>query len=229
MRKRLICPNPEHKEKTPSYVIYEDYGHCFGCGYRGKVAEGAASPPVPKEDINATLSYIATLPTKTVRGLDLPCDDQYFYILFPGYSYYKKRLLVSDGSVSKYKCPSGHAKPLYIPYHRPNHTSLAIVEGELNALSLAQIEPSYNICSPGGTADFYGKNYEKYCQYYLQGYKSYTIIVDRDGAGCKAAIELKTKLMKHSPDIKIILQDRDCNEWWQEDPEGLKMEMCTRL
>ena len=31
---KIICPNPQHIESTPSYAVYADGGYCFGCGYR---------------------------------------------------------------------------------------------------------------------------------------------------------------------------------------------------
>jgi hypothetical protein len=225
VRKRIICVNPEHEEKTPSMIIYEEYAHCFGCGYRvplsklGIEVEKEAKPR-EKEDVERTLAYIAALPVKTVRGLSLPCDDKYYYIVFPGCNYYKKRAFDSSGS--RYLCPSGHAKPLYVPYKTTGDT-LAIVEGELNALSLAQITPLYSICSPGGTSEFGGKSFDKYVSFYLTSYKKFVIVTDRDRAGTLAAIEIKAKLIKYTPYVKVILQEPDYNEILQNyGTEGLK-------
>lgn len=213
MRKRILCPNPEHNERTPSYVIYDNYGHCFGCGYRASLGEAlekqSKETVVEKENVKESLSYINELPRKSIRGLDLHYDDRFYYILFPGFNYYKKRAFIDVGS--KYLCPTGHTKPLYTPYKVNNTDTLAIVEGELNALSLAQAKPEFDICSPGGCSSFYGKEYDRYKQTYLT-YKHIIVIVDKDSAGVKAAIEIKAKLTQHTPYVTIRLMDRDLNE-----------------
>lgn len=236
MRKRTLCPNPAHSERTPSFVIYDDYGHCFGCGYRAPLKElgigyekESKETPIEKEDVEKTLDYINKLPTKAIRGLDLPYDDRFYYVVFPGYNYYKKRAFADSGS--KYLCPTGHAKPLYVPYKIDKADTLAIVEGELNALSLATTKPPFDVCSPGGCSSFYGKEYERYKQFYLH-YKQFFVMVDKDSAGVRAAIELKAKLTKHSPYVMVRLMDRDLNEILIENgTEGVRkaMGLSTRM
>jgi hypothetical protein len=34
---RLVGPCPFHRERTPSFTVYEDHWHCFGCGLSGDV------------------------------------------------------------------------------------------------------------------------------------------------------------------------------------------------
>jgi DNA primase len=124
--------------------------------------------------------------------------------------YYKKRSKHKEKG-SKYLCPRGHFKPLFVPYKHSSQT-LFIVEGELNALSLAQLEPEGTVCSPGGTSDFFGKNFDYYKKFYLK-YKYLYVILDKDAAGIKAALESKAKFIEITPYVEFIFMDNgDCND-----------------
>lgn len=206
---RILCPF--HEERTPSCVLYHDHYRCYSCGAYGPLSkiglEGKPYVKPEKEDLKRTLEYIASLGLSPIRGLSLPVDSGGYYIVWPGNDYYKKRNAFSE---PKYLCPKGHSKPIFVPYKAANRR-LAIVEGEINALSLSTIKPNYTVCSPGGVGSFTGKDYEKYCNFYLQ-YNSYIVIVDKDGVGVDAAINLQRKLLQHSHDVTIVALEEDCNE-----------------
>jgi hypothetical protein len=199
-------------------VIYEDHAYCYGgCGViplseldSGGVPIGAAVPRPAPVNLEADLEHIKALPKARVRGLDLPVDRDSYYIVWPGDGYYKRRRFIADGG-SKYYCPRGHKKPLYIPWVQPKAETLAVVEGELNALSLATLKPSFSVCSPGGSGDF-GEKLLKTDASFLLTFKHFLVIVDRDEAGLKAATALKKALLHLTPYISIILMPRDAND-----------------
>jgi len=209
---RVHCPR--HEERTPSCVVYPTHAYCYGgCGpiplseLGATVRPGRAAPP---EDLGAMLGYIAGLPRARIRGLDLPADGDSYYLVWPSADYYKRRkFLPGDGS--KYLCPRGHKKPLYVP-RAPTHSKvLAIVEGELNALSLSSIGPNMGVCSPGGVGDFNEKLLDQIDKLFLD-IDRYHIIVDRDGPGLDAAIKMKGLLVKRTPYVEVTLMERDLNE-----------------
>jgi len=151
------------------------------------------------------------LPKANIRGLSLPCDSDSYYICFTPNKYYKRRFF--DESKGKYRCPSGHAKPLFIA-DDSNVPYLLIEEGELNALSMVEVG-CMSVVSPGGVGDF---DKSEYLDYY-KNYKYIAIIVDHDAAGASAAIKLYSKLVKHTPYIKVSMWSEDANELLQQ-PDG---------
>lgn len=215
-------------------VVYDDHAWCYGgCGridFKELGIEGESYETVrrePPEDIGASISRIATLPKISYRGLEFPADDKYFYIVWSDGSYYKRRLLVGDGG-AKYLCVRGVKKPLFVARETKGQTRLAIVEGELEALSLAQIPGNYDIVSPGGCGDF---KTERYLSYYLT-YNRFVVLLDRDSAGLSAAIAMKAMLIKHSPYIDVRFKDpkRDFNNVLCETNGKEKlMEMCKGM
>lgn len=217
MRQRILCP--VHSEATPSMVLYDDVGHCFGCGATiplDKLGVKVEQKEKYVEDIDTSLQRIIALPKRSIRGFNLHCDSEHFYILFPGARYYKKRS-VTGSSGSKYIGPSGHQKPLFRAVDNPENDTLAIVEGELNAMSLAACGLPINVCSPGGAGDFYSKSMSKELTYYSR-HARILIVTDKDKAGAVAAIELKARLLGRS-NVTIQLVEKDFNELYQE-PEG---------
>jgi hypothetical protein len=150
---RIICPFHKGQngkdERTPSLVVYEDGYKCYSCGANGPLSKLSLPPGFvptalrPPENLNASLKRIVSLPLAPVRGLNLPVDGDSYYIVWPGDNYYKRRKFLSNDG-PKYLCPVGHKKPLFVPYEKQGGM-LAIVEGEINALSLAQTQPNYSV------------------------------------------------------------------------------------
>lgn len=202
---RILCPY--HKESTPSMVLYEDGAyHCFGCGAHGFGDQRPTTVVKSKEDLAKTLEYINSLENKPFRGLIVPQDTQYAYIVWPQNTYYIRRTL--DNSEPKYKNPAGHEKPL-LQFDR-NKQNLIIVEGQINAISLAETYIKHTIVCPGGANDLYNdKNYPYYTQF-----QYITIVADNDAAGAWGAIKLKTDLLAKdfSLNIKIKLVNEDAND-----------------
>lgn len=208
---RYHCP--KHDERTPSVVIYETYAFCFGgCG-RIELSElGPHVKPTakaPPEDLAGALVRINSLPLASVRGLSLPVDGNSFYIVWPCGGYYKRRQFL-PGNGPKYVCPRGHAKPLFIAKDEPKATLLTLVEGELNALSLASVNLPGAIASPGGVGDF-GERLLKYEQLLLR-FERFRLVLDADGPGLEAAIATKKLLLRYSPYVEIVLMEKDAND-----------------
>lgn len=212
---RVHCPR--HEERTPSVVVYDDHAWCFGgCGRIALSELGrdvVGRRPTPPENLAERIEYIRGLPRARVRGLDLPVDGDSYYITWPDGSYYKQRKFI-PGDGPKYRCPRGHKKPPYIPLVRPRQPTLAIVEGELNALSIASLEPPFSVCSPGGVGDF-GEKFIAQCKHFCLQHSRFYVIVDKDSPGIDAAIRTKGLLLKHSPHVHIIAMKPDANELLQ--------------
>lgn len=202
---RRLCP--KHQEQTPSFVIYEDgHGHCYGCGYSVPAVE--TNDPIiatPKEDLYASLERIKELPTRLIRGLTLHYDSDAFYILWPGANYYIKRRFDNPGYGQKYLCPAGHPRPLYLA-RVAGHSTLILVEGELNAASLVAMWPEIpaDVASGGSANDLYKK---KNLAFY-SSYSRLLVVADNDKAGAAAVIKLLTVLPPRLyTDILLVTED----------------------
>lgn len=232
---------PFHEDHTASLHFYynEDHYHCFGCGAHGVLStllgESVVKRPheeKPKEDLEASLARIKALPTKEIRGLQLPYDDKSYYIVWPNCPYYSRRFFEVAEGMPKYKRPSGHPTPLLNA--RTNGTPLVIIEGELNALSVAlavdsEHSLSLSIVSPGSAGDFYSKgrdsNLDTYCRY-----PHIVLLVDADKAGTIAAIELKTKLtLRGHKNVSIHLMKKDANAILVEDGKERLKQYLTQV
>ena len=229
---KIRCPF--HEDNTASLHIYEDGYHCFGCGASGPLDRLPAQyrpqevPVKYVENVERTVSWIKSLPKKTIRGLNLHCSTDHYFIVWPDGLYYVRRGFIDVPGRGKYKAPSGHARPLLIASHGPQR-QLAIVEGEINALSIAAVYPNLNIVSPGGAGDFYSKHSEKNLNYYRL-FDKISLIVDKDPAGAKAAIELKSKLLQYGLEVTISLWEQDANDiLMQYGKEGLKKQIQQTL
>lgn len=223
MPKMIKCPH--HNDDTASLAVYDNGAYCFGCGYRnGDYVSHDKEEYRYVEDIEKTIQYIGSLKWAHVRGLDLPCDDSGYYILWPTKDYYKFRGFDGNSNLPKYRGPSGIPKPLYICSTNDEHT-LAVCEGEINALSLALVS-TVSIVSPGGAGDFYSKRLIKDLAFYTQ-YAKIHVIVDADAAGTKAAIELKSRLIQAGKtDVIIHLLEKDFNDILVQDGiESLKQKV----
>ncbi len=230
MNKKYFCPR--RPEKTPSAHAYGDHFFCFGCGARGSIKELGLEPgerleTVYVEDVSSTISYIDTLSRKTIRGFSLPFNDRGYYLVYPCRTFYKFRI-ESASSGSKYRGPSGHSKPWFTVVDSMQET-VAIVEGEFNALSLGLLEGPFDIVSPGGAGDFYSKS----AQANLRKYANYgraEIICDADAAGAQAAIETKAKLITIGcPEVRIHLVERDFNDILVQDGKEALREEVKRM
>jgi len=209
--RRIICPF--HKEDTPSMVIYPEAAYCFGCGKKAKLEEvGIEVSPdfkIEKEDIQKTLNYICTLPAKEYRGLKFPTDELFYYIVFPFENYYIKRFILKDVPFKqKYICPKGNERPLFIASLSKSST-LLIVEGEINAMSIAAITElmEYNIVSPGGS----GSMASKYLTEYIP-YDTIKIIADLDKAGVAAGLKLGSYLQSKGKKVEYFFEEEDAND-----------------
>lgn len=226
---RVLCPR--HAENTPSCVIYPSHAWCYGgCG-RIELSEIGRTPEDHpkeryKEDLVAARTYIDELPTKTIRGFVLPYDSLGYYLQFPDSNYYKRRNWSDTGS--KYKNPSGHSQPPFWAT-KVGWGTLAFVEGELNALSIASAFHEWDVVSPGSASDF-KKESSRSLLTYCTVYNTIVVIVDRDGPGTEAAIHAKGLLVGKVPYVHILLMPNDPNELLiEKGKDGLREEVERRL
>jgi hypothetical protein len=229
MKKRYLCP--DHQESTPSAVVYGDRYFCFGCGAQGPSSvlgvtaqEGIVDEYV--EDLEDSIRYIRSLPTRPIRGFNLHFNDRGYYLLWPDHSYYKFRSNTVDTPGGKYRGPKGHRKPPFVIPTCPQAPTLALVEGEFNAMSLGLLELPMRIVSPGGAGDFYSKMGERYLPIYAK-HPNVLIVCDNDAPGAQAAIETKARLLTLcSNNVTIVLVDKDFNDVLQaEGKDGLRREV----
>jgi len=235
---KIHCPF--HAENTQSCVVYETHYHCYGCGAHGPLSAlgGKVADMAPKEkyveNLKEKLDYIASLPTKTIRGFNLPYDDCGYFLLWPSGDYYKLRVWNPDAK-DKYRGPAGHAKPVFWARRDPASSSvpkgtLALVEGEFNALSTAEAFPEWDVMSPGSASDFKTDKFKKYVLTIVRYYRTVIIQTDRDGAGTEAAIHTKGLLLNKVPNLPIVLMSRDANEIYVHDgKEKLREEVLRHL
>lgn len=213
MTKKFYCPH--HEESTPSAVAYHDHYFSFCCGRRGPLTDLGLAPgerikPTYVENLQSTIELIRALPKKEIRGFQLHYDNRGYYLVWPDSSYYKRRI-EGASSGDKYRGPSGHQKP-WLQTQVKGYPTLALVEGEFNALSYAELRPEIDVISPGGAGDFYSRLGKKYLESLLH-YNNYFVIVDDDAAGLQAAIETKAYLASLGRDaVKVILVKEDFND-----------------
>lgn len=208
---RILCPY--HEEATPSMVIYDDGGYCFGCGKwatneeLGRQDAEGKKVIEEKEDIQQTISYISQLGKRELRGLVFPCDGTGIFLVWPEGQYYKRRRL--EGTIAnKYTCPKGHKQPL-LNFNKGKSIKL-IVEGEINALSIKEAtQDLYHIICPGGSTSF-----DRRIVGQVREDNLCLIVVDSDAAGVSAYIKLASLLYEAYPNIiiKKLLMDEDAND-----------------
>ncbi len=228
MTQRILCPF--HEERTPSFVLYEDHGFCYSCGKSASrhnlssVYQGSWEPsPEVQEDLGESISRIRSLPKRDVRGLRLHSDDFSYYIVWPDGSYYKRRFYDPKGP--KYIGATGHRKPPYVASAKGD--TLILVEGELNAMSIAEAFPDLSVVSPGGCGDF--RHVSKWLTS-CQLYSTILVIADRDAPGAEACIEAMSQLQGKVPRIIAHLMPKDANEVLvNEGPEKLREEISRVL
>lgn len=223
-RPRILCPR--HAESTPSCVLYDRTYKCYGCGAYGRLEElgitpsyGTPSPMYvddkPKEDIEDSIDYIQSLPKEPIRGLNLHTDAKNYYIVWPDESYYKSRTKSSEDNASKYKCPYGVPKPPFFIKREKQFSwyskSLLVVEGELNALSIAQCCSFIDVLSPGGSGDFSSDKTKKSLPFFQQ-YNKILVIADSDDAGMGAVMSLAGFLRSNGIKTYAKLMKKDAND-----------------
>lgn len=235
---KVICPF--HKEDTPSCHVYNDSYHCFGCGARGPLSDLEKKGRrfnVPRtgtwgvrEDVKKSLARIATLPTKLIRGFELPYDDTAYYLVYPRTNYYLKRLISPQKSSDKYRGPFGHKRPLLRllsgNYSTPEKGPLLVIEGEFNAMSavmaLGHDGPLRSVVSPGAASNFCRPDF---VDYFLQ-YDTIHIIVDKDPAGVLAGITLRDRLLGANRKVTLHASTKDLNEiFCEQGPQAVKNEI----
>ncbi len=206
---KILCPF--HNDTEPSMHVYGEWAYCFVCQANVKASE-LNLPPSAREirakknpvNIKERITYIKSLETKTIRGLELPYDDTGFYIVWSDESYYVKRTWTGK---SRYVSPSGVVRPLFKFYKRVTVANelLVIVEGELNAMSLRQsITDDVDIVSPGSA-----NNFVKYIKEY-ESYKNVLIIFDLDAPGVVFGVDLKNRLLTGRK-VSVHPMERDLN------------------
>lgn len=181
----------------------------------GKDLTGLITQKREIEDLNEKMVYIRALPTETVRGLLFHFDNSGYYIIWPENDYYKLRRWTSESNSSKYYCPSGHTKPLFVIPSKIKTRNLLVVEGEINALSLSTISEAgnFDIVSPGGVGNFTDPSMIKQLNNFLY-YDTIIICVDSDVAGLNGGLKLKSLLYKAAIDAEVIinLMEKDFNQ-----------------
>lgn len=212
MSKKILCPF--HVDTTPSMHVYQNegrtVGYCFVCSAQARLQdlEDKYTAPVVQTNIVERMDYINFLPTKQIRGLELPYDHYGFYVVWPDDKFYKRR---NWEGKARYIGPSGHKPPLLVA-NKVEGESLTIVEGELNVLSLFSSLGSLsgNLVSPGSSSELV-----RHIKHYLN-YKKIYIFVDNDAAGAVHGYQLKELLLKHRKDVRLFLLDKDFNDILQE-------------
>ncbi len=91
-------------------------------------------------------------------------------------------------------------------------STLVLVEGELNALSVGEAFPEWDVCSPGSASDFKKDATRRFLLTTVRYYRTLIICTDYDGPGTEAAIHVKGILVGKIPNIHIALMKRDANE-----------------
>jgi DNA primase len=215
MNKKILCVF--HEESTPSLVLYKDGFKCYGCGVFGKLEEleGVEIPPKeelesePPEDLQYSLTRILSLSDAEVRGLTFPADNSGYYIVWPDHSYYKKRFW-EPGKGPKYIGARGHTRGLFWARKEGNDT-LAIVEGEINALSVAKAMPGIDVVSPGGVGDFTERKAKQQLTSYYR-YSTIVVIADADKPGAEAIINTMSVLWANKIKAVGLPMQPDANE-----------------
>lgn len=212
---KIKCLNPAHEEDTPSLAVYDDgSGYCFGCqSYFRRVSQPKTVSSVEKEDIAAKIGVISSLPVVNFRGCSFPHDREGYYIVWPDKSYYKLRYWAPKGP--KYKSPKGHQKPWFWASHKGSRT-LALVEGEINAISLSRAV-SFDVVSPGSIGDFIN-GAMKDSLHMFRSYDTIYVCVDKD-VGVTNALKFKELVKPFCQDVAIVLLTEDFNEMLVRDGE----------
>ena len=207
---RILCPNPDHKERTASCCVYEDgSGYCFGCSsYFKNLSKPHLINNTPQiEDLGSKIKYILGLPKIEHRGLKFHYDNQGYYIIWPDLTYYKLRQWLGN---PKYLGARGHKKPWFILKGTEDNRCI-VVEGEINAISLRESGVNCDLVSPGGVGNFFDQQMKSNLTYFNK-YAEILVIVDKEDVSVEAAIKFKNLCTNRCLDIKIKLLEDDIND-----------------
>lgn len=215
MRRRINCPF--HKDGTASLIQYPGSWYCHGAchkQYTNKEAEERKGVTYvyeegdqQKEDISEEIEYIRSLGKTDLRGFSFPTDLGGYYLVWPDSSYYKYRKFQGE---PKYVGPKGHKPPLFWARQTGLRT-LAIVEGEINSLSVASVMESWDVVSPGSASMFNGVTLLKLLTL-ARNYANVVVILDDDAAGSKGLIECKAAFLYKIPFVTYVKLKPDANE-----------------
>lgn len=207
---KILCPY--HDDTNPSAKLYEDgHAYCFVCckAWRPVGAKATKTKKVPPEDLQATIAEILKMPKRRIRGLEFHANDKGYYVLWPDLSYYKCRLANPIPSGGKYLCPRGHTQPLLIIDPAGFGGTLAIIEGEINALSVATAAPDLRVVSPGSAGNF--KAQEDSIVSEIQKSDRVVIWCDDDQPGLTALMETAALARGLGKDTSWIFCAQDAN------------------
>lgn len=183
-------------------------GYCFSCNTRfsgiGKRQDVVIKP---SEDIQQSIARIEALPTQEIRGLVLPYDNTGYYIVWPDKNYYKCRVWLGN---PKYKNPAGVTQPWLNLLAKDNKIAV-IIEGELNALSVATLNLPIDIYCPGSANSFkLAKSDISLTK--LVDYDTILLVADKDTAGVSAILNLKKEIIQYNPGVVLKLVSPDYNQ-----------------
>ena len=206
---KILCPY--HSDTNPSMEVYDD-GHCycFVCGATKMMLEAISEKTKPKaepEYLCDSMRYIQMLPKKQIRGLYLHYTEAGYYIVWPDKNYYKFR--TTSGN-TRYLSPRGHTPPLFWARQLSSQKRLVIVEGEINALSIAEATYGVSIVSPGSALNF--KSRKEDLISIARNYESVLIWSDMDGPGITALWELMPALVVRGIKVSQITSELDAND-----------------
>lgn len=208
---KIHCPF--HADENPSAELYPSgAAFCFVCWRRfgGEGGQPTADKDVkPPEDIEASLVRIKSLPIKPIRGLWFHADTRGFYLIWPNALYYKCRLNSDTGP--RYLCPRGTKQPLLIIENMGNN-GLAIVEGEINALSIAETAAKYGftVVSPGSAGNFQSTAEE--LRALIKEYPAVFCWSDKDSPGIQALWRVARLCAEENKPLSYLSVEIDANE-----------------
>ena len=210
---KISCPGGTHEDLNPSCAVYSDgNGYCFACNTPFKEVTQPDLKVVKRvENIYEKMAYIKQLPTQKLRGFEFPFDSSGYYIVWPGGGYYKLRRWDNSHPSGRYSSPVGIVKPWFYANRKERPTkSLIMVEGEINAMSVAVAFPEYDVISPGSATNFM----DSYSRNKLISFPTYSkvlILTDNDPSGLEAGVKMKAELVKRIPRTTIYLMNEDAN------------------
>ncbi len=216
---KILCKY--HEDTEPSMHVYQNdktlRGYCFVCSAMAVIEPGdidnlsEIKPSRKITDIAGMMSYIQHLPTKIIRGIELPFDQVGYYLRWPTNDHYKRRNW-NEGK-NRYTGPTGKSQPLFIYPNMSKH--LVLVEGELNAVSLRMaVGDKYCIASPGPA-----NNFMRFIKQYMV-YKQITLVLDYDAPGIVFGCQIKDHLLRAGKRVNLILVEEDYNDLLQKKGQG---------